>query len=173
MGMRCYAIKRTGSNNELMHWKYIKKERKNGKWKYYYDDTKNAPYNNNLSKTEKVTTEYKNTDKLFDSESAFKTANGTTIIKKRGTISQKLDDLGLSRFTGDKTPGYMYDNNVRKTQEVTTAYENGKQWFNNTATVTTLKYKHVTKSRGKFDQLIADAEKFIFDNFLDKRQSRT
>lgn len=24
-------------NDELMHWKYIKKERVNGKWKYYYD----------------------------------------------------------------------------------------------------------------------------------------
>ena len=32
-----YAIKRTGSNNELTHWKYIKKVKKNGKWKYYYD----------------------------------------------------------------------------------------------------------------------------------------
>lgn len=25
------------STDELMHWKYIKRERKNGKWVYYYD----------------------------------------------------------------------------------------------------------------------------------------
>ena len=25
-------------NNELYHWKYIKREWKNGRWKYYYDD---------------------------------------------------------------------------------------------------------------------------------------
>ena len=25
------------SDDELMHWKYIKREKKNGKWRYYYD----------------------------------------------------------------------------------------------------------------------------------------
>lgn len=25
------------NNDTLMHWKYIKKERKNGKWRYYYN----------------------------------------------------------------------------------------------------------------------------------------
>lgn len=32
-----YAIHRTGSGNELKHWKYVKRERVNGKWRYYYD----------------------------------------------------------------------------------------------------------------------------------------
>lgn len=32
-----YAIvRRTDSNSELKHWKYIKKLKKNGKWRYYY-----------------------------------------------------------------------------------------------------------------------------------------
>jgi hypothetical protein len=26
------------SDEELMHWKYIKREKKNGKWRYYYDE---------------------------------------------------------------------------------------------------------------------------------------
>ena len=26
------------SDDSLQHWKYIKRERKNGKWKYYYHD---------------------------------------------------------------------------------------------------------------------------------------
>lgn len=26
------------TDEELMHWKYIKKEKKNGRWVYYYDD---------------------------------------------------------------------------------------------------------------------------------------
>ena len=32
-----YAIHRTGSENELKHWKYVKRERVNGKWRYHYD----------------------------------------------------------------------------------------------------------------------------------------
>ena len=35
------------SSDELMHWKYVKKVRKNGKWVYYYDNSevKNAKKN--------------------------------------------------------------------------------------------------------------------------------
>ena len=39
--MKCY-VKRTG--NDITHWKYIKKVKKNGKWRYYY---KNAINSNN------------------------------------------------------------------------------------------------------------------------------
>ena len=31
-----YAIHKTKKNDALMHWKYIKKVKKNGKWRYYY-----------------------------------------------------------------------------------------------------------------------------------------
>ena len=31
------VIRRTGDKNELVHWKYLKKVKKNGKWRYYYD----------------------------------------------------------------------------------------------------------------------------------------
>ena len=32
------AVQRSGQKqNELTHWKYIKREKKNGKWRYYYD----------------------------------------------------------------------------------------------------------------------------------------
>ena len=30
------------SDDSLQHWKYIKRERKNGKWKYYYHDDNNC-----------------------------------------------------------------------------------------------------------------------------------
>lgn len=36
MSKQYYAIQKKDSN-ELTHWKYIKRVRKNGKWKYYYD----------------------------------------------------------------------------------------------------------------------------------------
>lgn len=39
MSKQYYAV-RTGDNNQnsLKHWKYVKREKVNGKWRYYYDD---------------------------------------------------------------------------------------------------------------------------------------
>lgn len=34
------------SNDELMHWKYIKREKKNGRWVYYYDQ---SAYDNSIA----------------------------------------------------------------------------------------------------------------------------
>ena len=36
-----YAIHKTKKNDELTHWKYIKKAKINGKWRYYYDTKDN------------------------------------------------------------------------------------------------------------------------------------
>lgn len=48
-----YAVVRSGQNDEIRHWKYIKKYKKNGKWRYVYnvgstgnkiDGEKQSPY---------------------------------------------------------------------------------------------------------------------------------
>lgn len=36
----------------LMHWKYIKRERKNGRWVYYYNDAEYQNAKNNYNKAE-------------------------------------------------------------------------------------------------------------------------
>lgn len=38
-------------DNTLMHWKYIKKERVNGKWRYYYDLGRKTDSNDHLVKS--------------------------------------------------------------------------------------------------------------------------
>lgn len=40
MGQYYAVVKRTKPNDELKHWKYVRREKKNGKWVYYYDDDK-------------------------------------------------------------------------------------------------------------------------------------
>ena len=37
--MEFYAVRRSDPSDELKHWKYIKREKKNGKWRYTYDDS--------------------------------------------------------------------------------------------------------------------------------------
>lgn len=38
--MESRVIIKKKNDNELYHWKYTRKERVNGKWRYYYDDIK-------------------------------------------------------------------------------------------------------------------------------------
>lgn len=38
------------SEDELMHWKYIKREKVNGKWRYYYDQSELDNKKKNISK---------------------------------------------------------------------------------------------------------------------------
>lgn len=45
------------NRNDIRHWKYIKRERVNGKWRYYYDDPeyRNALNRYNLAKSNTTT----------------------------------------------------------------------------------------------------------------------
>lgn len=45
------------NRNDIRHWKYIKRERVNGKWRYYYDDPeyRNALNSYNLAKSNTTT----------------------------------------------------------------------------------------------------------------------
>lgn len=55
MEKQYYAIRRGDNNqNSLKHWKYIKREKVDGKWRYYYDTVSkvNKSINNAISKLE-------------------------------------------------------------------------------------------------------------------------
>lgn len=82
------------SEDELMHWKYVKKERVNGKWKYYYDwdefknDAKTV-INETMTKT---------------SKSAIETANKAS--KSVNTYVSKAKNF-INKWYND--PKNMYD----------------------------------------------------------------
>ena len=48
--MKTYCAVIKDSKNELTHWKYIRREKKNGKWRYYYEKDN---LRLNVGKTEK------------------------------------------------------------------------------------------------------------------------
>ena len=79
-----YAVVRTGSNDELQHWKYIKKKKVNGKWRYYYDKSQLDKFKYGDKETKvtrkgesyttygtltKTTKTYKKSKSLFDKKS--------------------------------------------------------------------------------------------------------
>lgn len=39
MNKQYYSVVRTGERDSLKHWKYTHKEKRNGKWRYWYDDS--------------------------------------------------------------------------------------------------------------------------------------
>jgi hypothetical protein len=63
-------------SDEMYHWKYIKKKKVNGKWRYYYDTTELDKFDKEATVTSKTvdeqgtkitkTTEYKKSNNLFD-----------------------------------------------------------------------------------------------------------
>ena len=63
-GVYC-AIQRIDNRADLCHFKYIKKVKKNGKWRYYYDRDTN-PYDTNSYDYEKKIKEIENTQEWKD-----------------------------------------------------------------------------------------------------------
>ena len=66
-----YAVVRTGQkpNDEIRHWKYIKRVKKNGKWKYFYDDREVNKYKRNeivVGGKNSDATFYTTTNRLFN-----------------------------------------------------------------------------------------------------------
>lgn len=90
----CAIIRKAQSNNELTHWKYIKKVKKNGKWRYYYDkESRIKDMKNKLGydEAEKVKNaglrKAKATKKLIEAENNLKKYND-------GRLRQDFDSEG-------------------------------------------------------------------------------
>ena len=89
--IKCY-VKRTDS--DITHWKYIKREKKNGKWKYYYK--KNAINSNNSGIKNVIK------DKLGYDEKERLEASEANLKKRTDEFLKAEKDLY------DKYDGYIY-----------------------------------------------------------------
>lgn len=112
-------------SDELQHYKYIKREKKNGKWVYYYDTKELDKYNRGEAVTSKKmnadgskvenTTKYKKTDKLFDSQSII---SSKTNSSERVTTIQYQGKLSRARAKAEKKIFDTFYSGKRKTQKV-------------------------------------------------------
>ena len=83
-----YIIKRN-NDDELMHWKYIRRYKKNGKWVYVYDGAKT---NETLEKI-KSTIQKKSSKKYYKALDKIKSkARVSTLGKSKDSINKKLND---------------------------------------------------------------------------------
>lgn len=163
----------TPKDGELYHWKYIKKERINGKWRYYYND-EDSLYDKGSTNTSDVTTTttYKNGSGLLDTKTInarvgleTKSGSKTTVIKyedvikERGKISQYIDkgkDMVEKILYGTTSYDKYDDNKVEISRnKTTTTYKNSNDLFSYKTKVSDLKSgTKVTKERGILSQII-------------------
>lgn len=109
--MGYYAVTRSGQDDELQHFKYIHKEKVNGKWRYYYkgdfdkhdntkevyEKTKGKPgtkyglYEHGKGSDKRVVSVYKTNDFLSTSRKADYGSNGQYKYRGVGKIEQGYD----------------------------------------------------------------------------------
>ena len=72
--------------NDVLHWKYIKRERVNGKWRYYYNDPeyRSALNNYNSAKSRTMTTSLKRAASKADYDQAHKRTLNDWKLSKDG-----------------------------------------------------------------------------------------
>lgn len=120
------------SDDELMHYKYIKREKVNGKWRYYYKDTEF----NDIKYLNKGAQEYYQVMKrvanevLSDENSTQEDINNAGFAEQRALsvaiTSQQMFDKAKSAY--EKSAGYKLVNFLNKTSNVA---NKAKKWVSN------------------------------------------
>ena len=107
--MEYRAVQKKEPNSELTHWKYIKKEKKNGKTRYYYDKPSNmydvspSDYDSKIKQIEN-SQEWQDIVKRNDPEYVKTMEDGSKkyliddyLVKKKHPELDVIDDLGSGR----------------------------------------------------------------------------
>lgn len=143
--MPYYAVHRSKPDDELTHWKYIKRIKKNGKWKYYYD--KEAAEKDSKKKTKNPLKKLSNS---FDK----------AVAKGEKFLYEKL----LKNKTSDKKP-----TTVKIAETVRKGKAKVNKLLNKQGATLDYKYKYIAKVKlpnGKYRYFYDQDE---YDTYL-KRQ---
>ena len=111
------AIQRSGQKNELTHWKYIKKVKKNGKWRYYYDkDSLKRDIDNAIGISAKKKLE-NDPERLAKAEKELKDLNNLLNSNKisRSEYEKKINEL--EKKYNEATTEAGFDRAIQKDHE--------------------------------------------------------
>lgn len=109
------------NTDELKHWKYIKKVKKNGKWRYYYDIKDALGYDERDAFYKTAAEYFRADDKANKLEKANETSNDAA--QARIYADEKRDEAAKAREAFRRTPlGLMKMIEVKST----IAYRRGK-----------------------------------------------
>ena len=169
------AVVRRKPGEDIEHWKYIKREKKNGKWRYYYDEDraksdvkdKQKAYWNSAKKKPSA---YADKDVYWDK------SQGAWIEEHSDGSRTLYEDIIEENVIKENTvkENVIKENTVKEInldkitiKELTTV---GKP---DNVEITEYDYsqKGVKKARRQYDiaKVIADGEKWIYNNVLDTK----
>ena len=141
--MEYIAATKEDPKKDLTHLKYIKREKVNGKWRYYYDDSELRKFGKGATETSSTMkngnridtkTTYSQSDKLFDG-------------KSKVTIS-----------TGLLSGGHAESVNVKKSQgKLSRAQANAEKWIFDTL----IDPRKKEKTKRNFQKTVDNGEKFV------------
>lgn len=119
--MEYRAVNKPDPANELTHWKYIKREKKNGKWRYYYDDSELKKYENSTTETaEGYTTNGRGDTNKYKHETTYKKTNDLFDSKSKATVT------GGKLAPGGK--GYEYVHVTKSQGKLSRASAKAEKW---------------------------------------------
>ncbi len=121
----------------IKHWKYIKKEKKNGKWRYYYRDINTEGIQKTIDDERKIVKEYtKMEDKFRQEPSPFgEYARNESIRTTREDIMQRNQKIGyLTKMKEDSERSDKIRKKIEKIigktlNDISDAIDNGKKWL--------------------------------------------
>lgn len=133
--MSFYVVK-TCNDDELMHWKYIKRYRKNGKWVYVYADQKThgdiTIAKRNVIKAEESAEHWKKAaNRNKERENFFDKVEDKEDARRAYEYAKKyeLEDLGDALANARKVEQLISDNSIDSLIEK--QIDRAKNWVNN------------------------------------------
>lgn len=152
--MEYYAVRRSDTSDELTHWKYIKREKVNGKWKYIYDDSSSE-----VNKAKKnVDEKQKELDDHFDEYWQKSYESELARLSKK----QKRDPERVEKIKN------KYESEAMK-EATKSAYSEGKQLRLDAIKAQNTYDIKKNSLEGKVDSTIIKAEKWVHEKVLSSK----
>ena len=134
------AVNLHSDPDELQHWKYIKREKVNGKWRYYYDIGKNERLEagNAMSKVRDAANNagfhkkrYDEVKSKIDSGEYFDKDNGNDSILKpyRDDYLKALKDYANAKVNAKKAQEAYAKTPLSKIENAKAKVDSGKKWL--------------------------------------------
>ena len=134
------AVNLRSDPDELRHWKYIKREKINGKWRYYYDIGKNERLEagNAMSKVRDAANNagfhkkrYDEVKSKIDSGEYFDKDNGNDSILKpyRDDYLKALKDYYKAKVNAKKAQEAYAKTPLSKIENAKAKVDSGKKWL--------------------------------------------
>jgi hypothetical protein len=132
----------------LVHWKYIKKERKNGRWVYYYDDSAYKP-DTEQGVRDYITAYNSKNDYQMSKERYDKMLKNINKMKKEGKkVPKSVPPIGFPEFEENRHAGTSSDNLQywkNRAAKSKKTYETSYQKYNNVVAKEKAYYKPTEK----------------------------